>query len=160
MSKEMFFKKKKNIFHFIAPLLDLGSRSSNNFKIIDFSFWGKLYEFLEHKFFGWILERDLLLTYYYLGRQLRLSIFAVRIPLCYKSDSIILMYHTIHHDGQIKSAINKCLQKILNRLGVERWVNLELRTITHFVMYPRLGIQTQVKCSRILELTLVQFCIL
>ena len=26
------------IFHFIAPLLDLGSRSSNNFKIIDFSF--------------------------------------------------------------------------------------------------------------------------
>ena len=59
-------------------------------------------------------ERDLLL----LGRQL--SIFAVRIPLCYKSDSIILMYHTIHHDGQIKSAINKCLQKILNRLGVER----------------------------------------
>ena len=99
-------------------------------------------------------ERDLLL----LGRQL--SIFAVQIPLCYKSDSIILMYHTIHHDGQIKSAINKCLQKILNRLGVERWVNLELRTLTHFVMYPRLGIQTQVKCSRILELTLVQFCIL
>lgn len=72
--------------------------------------------FQKHKFFGWILERerDLLL----LGRQL--SIFAVRIPLCYKSDSIILMYHTIHHDGQIKSAINKCLQKILNRLGVER----------------------------------------
>ena len=55
-----------------------------------------------------------------LGRQLRLSIFAVRIPLCYKSDSIILMYHTIHHDGEIKSAINKCLQKILNRFGVER----------------------------------------
>ena len=69
--------------------------------------------FQKHKFFGWILERER-------ERSTKLSIFAVRIPLCYKSDSIILMYHTIHHDGQIKSAINKCLQKILNRLGVER----------------------------------------
>ena len=74
--------------------------------------------FQKHKFFGWILERERERDLLLLGRQL--SIFAVRIPLCYKSDSIILMYHTIHHDGQIKSAINKCLQKILNRLGVER----------------------------------------